>query len=285
VLERCPRCREPLLTLNWSALKRCEACGGYVERDGSWVERREGDIRYAEAMAKDHPMTVAELSKTLRHESETFAEDLRELCHRHRRRYRQTLEERSQILGETKLGGGSGGYRERASSSGVRLEVRSPRFAVTGPHLGLMLAVGLVMCGAGYSFPESWGSMSKALLLVIGALFIMFSVGIGILVGIGTLIERIWPQTRRQRVRTIELRSKAAPLLVRTSDDEVHQLPIDQARVGIVRIHDGQSTSHVAFLHGPGLEAELARSVEREPIRRLVLRLEYVLGLTSAGPE
>lgn len=286
MIERCPRCRQLLLTLNWSALKRCEACKGYVEPDGTWIEGREGDIRYAEVMTREHAMTVAELAKALPADSETHAEDLSELCHRHRRTHRAAFDRRcDDFLTETPLDSGGGGYRERPSTAGVRLTLRSTGVVITARRLAIALAVGIPALFLGFVLPSTWSAI-KVPLFFIGLLLVMFPVGLSILAGLGHLIERVWPQTRRTTVRAIEHRGRAEPVVVHTSAQR-HQLPATSIHLAIVRTYDAssRSPSFVAYLHGPGSRAELARDARREPVRRLVLRLEHVLDLRTAAAD
>jgi len=282
VIERCPRCREPLLTLNWSMLKRCDVCDGYVEPDGEWVERREGDIRYADAMTRGEPKSVAELAEVLRSPAETFREDLAELCRRHRRAQRRAFEEPHEWLTVSIVGEGDGGYREASEAELQRVSVAQRRIGRRQALRGcFVVSAVMVLSGLAILFGGARGPLQG-----VGAMLITFPLFIGFVAGLGALIERFVPPTRRLRVQAIERRKGAPRLSVRTTNGETHELLAEHTRVSVAKDSGGEGgPTYTAWLNGPHLSAKLVLSGDRTVIQRFVRRLEYVIGLDSLPPR
>ncbi len=277
--ERCPRCREPLLSLNWSMLKQCEPCDGYIEPDGEWVERREGDLRYAELVTRGEPQTVAELAKALRSPPEAFSEDLRSLCRRHRQRHRMAFEKPHEWLTVTAIGRGDPGYRDRSEPPLRRVTVARPDRSGLAVRAGLgSIGLGAALVALGLTMFDIGSPIN-----LVGFMLIVFPVFFGLLRGLGTLLERLIPATGPPWVRTIERREGAALLSVRTSNDESHELPAEHTQVTIEEGWDGarRETTYIARLRAQDFSGRLVRSSDRDVVERFVLRLEYVLGLDS----
>ena len=259
-------------------LKRCEPCDGYVEPTGEWVERSEGDIRYADAMTRDAPKTVAELADALRSPPETFREDLAELCVRHRRFHRSALEAPHEWLTVSVVQGDGRGYREGSQPPLRRVELTRPHTdqSVLRLYFGTLAVGGVSLLASLLPLPSNL----HGLLLGIGLMGIVFPAFFGLFALIGFLASRLIP--RRPRVVSVERRRGAPQLVVRMTDGRAHPMDAGQARLRITTDSDGNGGhTYIAWLDAVDVSAKLLSSGDRDAVRRLILQMEHVLGLDA----
>lgn len=247
-------------------MKRCEPCDGYVEPDGEWVDRREGRLRYAVALTRSEPKTVAELYDALLadplpdDDEATLRAELVELCDRHRR---LRPPRRPDWLSVEPLAVKSPGYRESGGAHGFRIEVTHPRSRAARLTLPVL--------GAGLAAAGTLG--------LVGAAF-------GLLVGAGTLFVSGQLALHAHHVRTL-----APPLKMRREDGNgrlVLEAPKQvSAPLAHVRLRLWQQPTRNNFvlwrvtLDAPSAEVLLLRHQAHATARELVIQLEHVLGLDA----
>jgi hypothetical protein len=272
VVERCPKCSHPLLSLGWTALKQCERCDGYVEPDGSWVERREGDIRYAETMGREDPKTVAELAAELRSPPETLREDLQELCRRHRSHHRRWLDEETPWL-VVERAAHPPAYRD--SHLGGKVVVRTQRHGRKAPRW-------------------AWWATGYAPLGLIGGLVLTQSVvplGV-VLMATGAVSWLTGPQrlmlasheARIQPVVRFEWLQGSGELSVHHSKT-VTKLSRAEVWVELESTMAPLRQSFRAWLVAPGFRLKVADQRSHGQLRERVIRLENALALDATPPR
>ncbi len=253
-------------------LKQCESCDGYVDVDGGWVERREGGIRYADAMARQAPKTVAELCATLRQRTpelsrEELTADLKELCRRHRAHHREALSKPIPWLTSTPIAGEQASYRDAGRKGGVAFTIGPPdtlkRF-IPMPFGGALVAAAL-----GFLLPSSLVGIAA---LAAGVLFML-----GLLIAIVRADQR-WRTPRAH----LERDDETGTLRVRELGE---RLPLHRVWIQLRKSDDGQGqTVYRAYLRGGERELRLFQETSAARARDHVARLEYALGLSAPPP-
>lgn len=272
MIERCPKCSEPLLSLNWSMLKRCDPCEGYVEPTGEWVERREGDIRYAEMMGREDPKTVAELAAELRSPPETLAEDLREVCQRHRSHHRRWLDEETPWL-VVERPTHVAAYRE--SPLGGKVVVRTQRRGEKAPRWAWW--------ATGYAPLGLVGGMMLAQSVVPLGLALMGTGAVSWLTGPGRLL-RAHHEAWLQPLLRFEWLQGTENLLVHHSKTVTE---VDRSNLWVElesKVAPLRQTFR-AWLVAPGFRLKVADHQSHAQLRERVIRLENALELDAPPPR
>ncbi len=282
--NRCPSCKEVLLTLRAGELSRCETCRHYVDADGEVIGEREGLFRTLLAEAGSEPRTSAELAELLSRRTEASAKDRAELCARHRQQHRDALDAMP-VFSEIELEQvepDPSGYRDRGSRKLTRARMRDP---VLGRGLALR-RMGRTVAVAGFSLvPVGIGLMALADLPLVGlasafAGILVGSVGVQFSPANGRPIRRL---TLEQGARDVEVE-----LMTRNGDRTV-RLPISrcclEVKSSTVRV-EGEDPKYHLWLRGPRFREVLAIvPADRSLARSTQLRLEDAFGLSGCKRE
>ncbi|MBO6940521.1 MAG: hypothetical protein JJ863_36445 [Deltaproteobacteria bacterium] len=276
---RCPSCKEILLTPIAGDLARCEACQYYVDPDGAVIGAREGRIRTALAEAGEEPRTVAELEAYLRRGAEgAEADELRELCERHRERARAQLDavELPKWITLEQVGAEEGDYRDAGQRGVVRVTFANPSRGWSDEARMKARNVVLVM------MVITFGSLLASTFVpsIRGQLYLAAALGGIVMVGALLILSKI-----RMPVRQLVLEHDRDEMEVHMLGGETVRVPVAATRLRRTDVTKEDGGAYL-YLRGPGLAVRLApvARTHRAAGRLEAARLEDVLRLTGPAP-